>query len=229
MATLDRKRYLDANEAAHLLQFARGSVARESERDYVALSVTLNGALRLREVRALNTTDLKRDETGAPILDVWFSKGKASRRVRITEEMAELLEDWIRKQRRRLGGADGPMFTVFYRGLERRIARRSLEHVFKRIARRAGLPGCYSFHSLRHTYGVYYYRSTRDILALREQLGHARVSTTQIYTSIDGATARENLRSLPAALKPPGRYRRARGNGMGGNGEERRRASGSPL
>jgi integrase/recombinase XerC len=226
---LDRRKYLDASEAKLLLDHARGASDREAERNYVVLSLALNAGLRLRELVNLNLSDFKRED-GAPVLDVWFSKGRASRRVRVTEPMAELLVYWIEKQRRRLCGESGPMFSVA-RGEsgERRISRRMVQNVFKALARRLGLPEHYTLHSLRHTFATYYYRHTGDLRGLQEALGHASLSTTAIYSHVSAEDHARNMRALPPALSPPGKFRRATGGrtsfAESGYGEERREAS----
>jgi integrase len=64
------------------------------------------------------------------------------------------------------------------------ISRRTIQRVFERVARRAGISG-HSFHHLRHTYASHLYRASGYNLRLvQKQLGHSSIKTTQVYADV---------------------------------------------
>jgi site-specific recombinase XerD len=64
------------------------------------------------------------------------------------------------------------------------IQKRAIQHGFKQALDLAGLPADYSPHSLRHSYGVYLYRKTKDLRLVQKALRHRRNSTTEVYTDV---------------------------------------------
>jgi integrase/recombinase XerC len=67
----------------------------------------------------------------------------------------------------------------------RRIAPRLVQHIVSQAAKQAGIPAAVHPHVLRHSFASHLLQSSSDLRAVQELLGHANISTTQIYTSLD--------------------------------------------
>ena len=91
--------------------------------------------------------------------------------------------------------SDMPVFCA--RRTQRPLCRRQIQKVFERMSREAGLSKRVSIHALRHTYGTHLYKASGGNLRLvQKQLGHSRVTTTQVYADVlaeDAVAAVERL------------------------------------
>ncbi len=76
---------------------------------------------------------------------------------------------------------------LFLNNRGRRLSRQGLHALIKRYAREAGLPDDVSAHTLRHSFATHLLEGGADLRAVQEMLGHADLSTTQIYTHVTTA------------------------------------------
>jgi integrase/recombinase XerD len=90
---------------------------------------------------------------------------------------------------------------VFLNGRGARLSRTSCWHVVRNAGRRAGLGDRLSPHVLRHSYATHMLDHGADIRVVQELLGHASISTTQIYTKVTP----ERLRAVYEAAHPRAR------------------------
>lgn len=150
-----------------------------------ALLETLYGAgLRASEVLSLRMQDID--------LDVGFvralGKGDKERVVPLGRMAVEALRAYNERGRRLLGGAGrlkAPEIFLNDRG--RCLSRQGLHLIIKRYVREAGLPEDVSAHTLRHSFATHLLEGGADLRAVQEMLGHADLSTTQIYTHVSSA------------------------------------------
>ena len=150
-----------------------------------ALLETLYGAgLRASEALGLRLQDID--------LEVGFvrtiGKGDKERVVPLGRKAIEALRAYNERGRAYLGGAGrlkAPELFLNNRG--RRLSRQGLHGIVKRYAREAGLPPDVSAHTLRHSFATHLLEGGADLRAVQEMLGHADLSTTQIYTHVTTA------------------------------------------
>ena len=77
------------------------------------------------------------------------------------------------------------------------MSRSGIQQVFKKWAKKAGLPSHYSIHSLRHTYATNLYKASGYNLRLvQKQLGHSSPSITQVYADVINSDVEEALKNL---------------------------------
>jgi integrase/recombinase XerD len=150
-----------------------------------ALLETLYGAgLRASEALSLRLQDID--------LEVGFvrtvGKGDKERVVPVGRKAIEALRAYNERGRPFLGGP-GTLKApeLFLNHLGRRLSRQGLHLIVKRYAREAGLPDDVSAHTLRHSFATHLLEGGADLRAVQEMLGHADLSTTQIYTHVTTA------------------------------------------
>lgn len=179
METISQSKYLSKEEVNQLTKTV--TLNADSDRLYgrttwpkreMLISLALGTGMRVSEMAALQVKDIKLGHQ--PYIHVAGGKGDKDRDVTIGSDLKAALSEYIDKH-----GLTGDDFLLNVNG--RQYSRMALQKQFKACAKEAGLDSNYSIHSLRHTYATHYYRVKQDLLALKEQLGHANVSTTQVY------------------------------------------------
>jgi integrase/recombinase XerC len=145
-------------------------------RDLAMIELFYSSGLRLAELVSLNLDDLDRDQQVVRVT----GKGAKTRVVPVGSKALTALQDWLAVRSSRPGEA--ALFTG--RGGRRISARTVQQRVYLR-ARQRGLPGKLHPHTLRHSFASHLLESSGDLRAVQELLGHADISTTQIYTHLD--------------------------------------------
>lgn len=122
-------------------------------------------------------------------------KGDKERVVPLGRKALEALRIYNERGRPQLGGAGtlkAPQLFLNNRG--KRLSRQGLHLVIKRCALEAGLPEGVSAHTLRHSFATHLLEGGADLRAVQEMLGHADLSTTQIYTHVSAARLQDVYR-----------------------------------
>ena len=167
-------------------------------RDRALLELLYAAGLRISEALSLDREDLSLDGGFARVI----GKGDRERLVPVGEVALEWLGRWIREDRAPLlakqhvtpvGG--GPLF-LGDRG--RRLARQQAWAAIKAAARGASLNEWVSPHTLRHSFATHLLENGADLRIVQELLGHASISTTQLYTHLTG----ERIRAVYARAHP---------------------------
>jgi integrase/recombinase XerC len=164
-------------------------------RDRAMLEVLYGGGVRVSELVGLNlgSLDARRRE-----LLVW-GKGAKERIVLLGDPAVKALLDYIERGRPALVGKISTS-ALFLNRLGGRLTSRSVMTMTKKYSRLSGIERKVSPHTLRHTFATHLLDGGADLRSVQELLGHARLSTTQIYTHISQNRAREvYLRSHPLA------------------------------
>lgn len=164
-------------------------------RDWFMVMLGLNTGLRVEEMRELSCGDLHIDRDDSS-LSVRKGKGNRPRTVRISVKFrhdCKWFINWKRERGHKIS-PDEPLFTNI-RG--RHLSKRALQKAFKKCMQRAGLPGHYSIHSLRHTYATHLLKAGNYNLRLvQEQLGHSSVRITEVYTSLIDSDVKKAVERL---------------------------------
>ena len=166
------------------------------QRDRAMLETLYATGLRVSELVGLKLHELNFDMGVVRI----FGKGGKERLVPLGEEAVDWLRDYLAEARPALlNERQSEDFFVTARG--EGMTRQAFWQMIKRYAVLAGMdPGRLSPHVLRHAFATHLLNHGADLRVVQMLLGHADISTTQIYTHI----ARERLKSLHAAHHPRG-------------------------
>jgi len=164
-------------------------------RDYAILEVLYSGGLRVSELSGLNLSSIDR---GRKELRVW-GKGAKERIVLLGTPAAIALQTYVQRGRPELV-RETPTDALFLNRSGGRLTTRSVMSLLRKYSRIAGLDKHVTPHTLRHSFATHLLDGGADLRSVQELLGHARLTTTQIYTHVSQNRAREvYLRSHPLA------------------------------
>ena len=159
-------------EAAHLPALAA--------RDAALFEVLYGGGLRVSEACALDITDLEHERTGL-LVTIRRGKGGKVRTVPLGDAAARALVTWQALRPTLPAGATAPLF-VNHRG--ERLTTRSAQRLTKAWALASGVVARATPHALRHSFATHLLDGGVDLRTIQELLGHASLSSTQIYTKV---------------------------------------------
>lgn len=148
---------------------------------------------RVSEVTGLDIDDVDREHN----LVLLRGKGGKERIVPVGSPAMVALDAWLTRGRPTLVRSNsGP--ALFINSLGRRLSRQSAGNTLAELGERAGIKKKISPHTLRHSFGTHLIEGGADVRVVQELLGHASVTTTQIYTMITA----ENMRRVWAGAHP---------------------------
>jgi integrase/recombinase XerD len=162
-------------------------------RDRAMLELGYGAGLRVSEWIGLETKDLSIEDGVIRV----FGKGGKERLVPLGRKAMTAIVIYLRELRPRLerGAGKGRLF-LNARGTP--LSRMGAWKILRKYVERAGISKAVSPHTLRHSFATHLLEGGADLRAVQEMLGHADISTTQIYTHID----REHLRSVHRQFHP---------------------------
>ncbi len=146
-------------------------------RDQAMIELFYSGGLRLAELQQLDAAAVDSGQTEITIA----GKGNKERRVLIGAPARRALDQWL--PRRETLARGEPALFVSQRGT--RLSRRAIAERLRLWAGRNGLGVHLHPHRLRHSFATHLLESSGDLRGVQELLGHAHLSTTQIYTHLD--------------------------------------------
>jgi len=167
----------------------------EAKRDKAMLELLYASGMRISELVNLNLGDVNTDEGFVKC----FGKGHKERIVPIYEQAARSVQEYIAETRPKLAHKkDGVALFLNPRG--DRLTRQGFWQKLKEYAKSAGLGTRVSPHTLRHSFATHMLSGGADLRAVQELLGHANISTTQVYTHLTSEHVRRTYeRSHPRA------------------------------
>ncbi|MEA3119395.1 MAG: integrase/recombinase XerD [Paraburkholderia sp.] len=164
-------------------------------RDRTMLELMYASGLRVSELVGLKTVEVGLNEGVVRVM----GKGSKERLVPFGEEAHGWISRYLREARPALLGARAAD-ALFVTGRAEGMTRQQFWNIIKRHARAADIHAPLSPHTLRHAFATHLLNHGADLRVVQLLLGHADISTTQIYTHV----ARERLKSLHAAHHPRG-------------------------
>ena len=167
---------LDADQMAHLLEI-RGDAPLVT-RDRAIMELLYSSGLRLAELVGLDVASLDLKDRTVRVL----GKGSKARIVPVGRTAAEALRRWL-QERGTLAGAAVSALFVGKNGA--RLGARAIQTRVAYWARRQGLSVPVHPHLFRHSFASHLLESSGQLRSVQELLGHADISTTQIYTHLD--------------------------------------------
>ncbi len=168
------------NQVRLLLEQPAKHSTAEAKRDRAMLELLYASGMRISELVALNLGDVN---TQGNYFVRCFGKGRKERIIPLYENIAKTVQEYIDKDRPQLahGKKDNALF-LNARG--ERLTRQGFWQKLKEYAKAAGLGPKVSPHTLRHSFATHMLSGGADLRSVQELLGHANISTTQVYTHL---------------------------------------------
>ena len=167
---------LDADRMARLLQISGDGPL--VDRDRAILELLYSSGLRLAELTNLNLGDVDMRDATVHVT----GKGNKDRIVPVGRHALKALRQWA-ITRGDLADADEKALFVSNRGT--RISSRSVQSRVKHWVKQQGIDTNVYPHLFRHSFATHMLESSHDLRGVQELLGHANISTTQVYTHLD--------------------------------------------
>lgn len=175
---------VSSSELSRLLDGPKGG-SLKSLRDKAILELFFSTGLRVSELCSLDRDiDLTRDEFSIR------GKGEKVRLVFLSPTAKEAIKAYLKKR----GDVEEALFvsvSEINKSKATRLTSRSMERLVKNYAIKAGITKKVTPHTLRHTFATDLLQNGADIRSVQMMLGHANISTTQIYTHLTDKTLRE--------------------------------------
>jgi len=162
-------------------------------RDRALLELAYGAGLRVSEWISIGLRDVLFDEGLVRV----FGKGSKERLVPIGRRAIGALASYVRELRPRLEKGEG-RGALFLNARGQPLTRMGAWKILQKYVARAGIEKHVSPHTLRHSFATHLLEGGADLRAVQEMLGHADISTTQIYTHVD----REYLRTVHRQYHP---------------------------
>ena len=167
---------LDADRMARLLDIpGEGAIV---DRDRAILELLYSSGLRLSELTDLDCGDIDIHDRTVRVT----GKGNKDRIVPVGREALKAITQW-QQSRPEIAAIDEPALFVSNRGT--RIRPRTVQARVSYWARRQGMDSNVYPHLFRHSFASHLLESSHDLRGVQELLGHANISTTQVYTHLD--------------------------------------------
>lgn len=189
------KRVPDVLTSAEIEAMIKVSQGRKSQqiRDNAILELLYASGMRVSEL-----VELKVENVNTEIGYVrCIGKGQKERIVPVGRKATEAVKRYLEQARGKLIKQDGNPI-LFASRLGKKISRQSIWKIIKACAKRAKIKKEIKTHTLRHSFATHLLEHGADLRSVQEMLGHADISTTQIYTHVD----RERLKSIHKQFHP---------------------------
>ncbi len=181
---------LTIEEIERLLEVPAALDTPEARRDLAMLDLLYATGMRVSELTALDLEDLDVADGSVRCL----GKGGKERIVPIHDGAVDLLKSYIQNVRPILAGSKTPT-ALFLNRRGNRLTRQGFWLILKRYTETAGLNGRVTPHTLRHSFATHLLRGGAPLRHVQELLGHASITTTQIYTHLTSEHVRSEYDS----------------------------------
>ncbi|MGC4173935.1 site-specific tyrosine recombinase XerD [Demequina sp.] len=179
---------VSTSEVAAILEHASVGDGPAPLRDRALLEFLYGSGARISEATGLDIDDISLEPGAEAVL--LRGKGRKERVVPLGSYAAEALSAYLVRGREALAASGRGTPAVFLNSRGGRLSRQSAWNILHAAAERAGVPNV-SPHTLRHSFATHLLNGGADVRVVQELLGHANVTTTQIYTAVTQDTLRE--------------------------------------
>ncbi len=170
---------LSISQVRKLIEQPAKSTTPDARRDRAMLELLYASGMRVIELISLNLGDVDVNNCFVRC----FGKGSKERMVPIYPQAAKIVDEYI-KEVRPLWAHRESEKALFLNQRGERLTRQGLWQILKNYAREAGLDKQVTPHTLRHSFATHMLSGGADLRSVQELLGHANISTTQIYTHL---------------------------------------------
>jgi len=161
-------------EAAAIV--ARSKARQGPMRDQCIIELSLGSGLRVSEVSQLKLQDIDLKRGGNSLI-VRHGKGDKQRIVKFSSKIKSLIIEYIEYRNK-------DSEYLFPSERQDYMSSNGIQKVFKKWAKKAGLPARYSIHSCRHYYATALLKVSRNLRLTQVQLGHSNPQTTTVYAQV---------------------------------------------
>ncbi|MFC1993260.1 site-specific tyrosine recombinase XerD [Chloroflexota bacterium] len=170
---------ISISQVRRLLEQPTKLSTSEAKRDRAMLELLYASGMRVSELVSLDLGDVDKD--GGYVR--CFGKGHKERLIPIYEQAASVVEEYVKEDRPKLAhNVDEKALFLNRRG--ERLTRQGFWQILKEYAKSAGLDADVTPHTLRHSFATHMLSGGADLRSVQELLGHANISTTQVYTRL---------------------------------------------
>jgi integrase/recombinase XerC len=170
---------IDTDQVSRLLEIEE--TGWHALRDRAMLELFYSSGLRLAELVGSNKSDLSFDDNSMKVR----GKGNRERVLPVGSRAVAAIKIWLEIRERPPKGRLREESALFLSERGKRISPRNVQERVKKWCIRLGISGRVHPHTLRHSFASHLLESSQDLRAVQELLGHADISTTQIYTHLD--------------------------------------------
>jgi integrase/recombinase XerD len=168
------------NQVRLLLEQPAKLSSAEARRDRVMLELLYASGMRISELVALNLGDVNIE---GDYFVRCFGKGRKERIIPLYPQIALAIKKYIDEDRPRLAHGKNEK-AMFLNARGERLTRQGFWQKLKEYVKSAGLNAHISPHTLRHSFATHMLSGGADLRSVQELLGHANISTTQVYTHL---------------------------------------------
>ena len=182
---------ISVGEVTRILE-AAGSDSATGLRDRALLEFLYSTGARISEAVGLDVDDVSLEHAGGePAIVRLFGKGSKERLVPLGSYGARAVGAYVVRGRPLLASKGRGTPALFLNARGGRISRQSAWTILKAAAEKANITKDVSPHTLRHSFATHLLEGGADVRVVQELLGHASVTTTQVYTLVTADTLRE--------------------------------------
>jgi len=188
-------RPISVSQVRSLLEQPTKLSAPEAKRDRAMLELLYASGMRVSELVSLNLDDVDTEEGYVRC----FGKGHKERLIPIYQQAASAVAEYVKEARPHLVPDSGER-ALFLNRRGDRLTRQGFWQILKGYAKSAKLDAAVTPHTLRHSFATHMLSGGADLRSVQELLGHANISTTQVYTHLTSEHVRRTYeKSHPRA------------------------------